>query len=125
MLAPPPYHPAMMSADSSPDGRATACVWSLTRALTLALVFLAGCATTGAQQTMAEYLDDAVITKRVQTRLAAHPQIGPSTISVETIGRVVHLRGTARSTAERTAAEAVAGSTPGVDAVRSRLAVAP
>ncbi len=108
----------MKLADSSTNWHMAARVWAL-------VLLLAGCATTGDQQTMAEYLDDAAITKRVQTRLANHPQVGPLMISVETIGRVVHLRGTARNRAERVAAETLAGSTPGVEAVRNRLAVAP
>lgn len=87
------------------------------------LAVLAACASTGNQQSMAEYLDDAAITQRVKARLSSDAHVGSLLLTVETIGRVVQLRGTAESAVQRAQAEQVTRATQGVDAVRNLLVV--
>ncbi len=85
----------------------------------------AGCASVGEQQSVAEYLDDAAITKRVEARLARDKAVAAITVVVETIGRVVHLKGTVSSNTERAEIETLARKTQGVQDVRNSITVRP
>ena len=101
-----------------------------TTAVSLALAGLlaftaAGCAVTREQSTVGQYVDDASITTGVKARLAEDKTVSAMAISVETLKGTVQLSGFARSAAERSQAEALARSTPGVVSVRNDIVVRP
>ena len=101
-----------------------------TTAVSLALAGLlaftaAGCAVTREQSTVGQYVDDASITTGVKARLAEDKTVSAMAIGVETLKGTVQLSGFARSAAERSQAEALARSTPGVVSVRNDIDVRP
>lgn len=101
-----------------------------TTAVSLALAGLlaftaAGCAVTREQSTVGQYVDDATITTGVKARLAEDKTVSAMAIGVETLKGTVQLSGFARSAAERSQAEALARSTPGVVSVRNDIVVRP
>ena len=101
-----------------------------TTAVSLALAGLlaftaAGCAVTREQSTVGQYVDDTTITTRVKARLAEDKTVSAMAIGVETLKGTVQLSGFARSAAERSQAEALARSTPGVVSVRNDIVVRP
>lgn len=101
-----------------------------TTAASLALAGLlaltaAGCAVTREQSTVGQYVDDATITTRVKARLAEDKTVSAMAIGVETLKGTVQLSGFARSAAERSQAEELARSTPGVVSVRNDIVVRP
>ncbi|MBL8433764.1 MAG: BON domain-containing protein [Zoogloea sp.] len=101
-----------------------------TTAVSLALAGLlaftaAGCAVTREQSTVGQYVDDASITTGVKARLAEDKTVSAMAIGVETLKGTVQLSGFARSAAERSQAEALARSTPGVVSVRNDIVVRP
>lgn len=101
-----------------------------TTAASLALAGLlaftaAGCAVTREQSTVGQYVDDATITTGVKARLAEDKTVSAMAIGVETLKGTVQLSGFARSAAERSQAEALARSTPGVVSVRNDIVVRP
>lgn len=94
--------------------------WTLTTlALTLLLV-PAGCSST---QTTSQEIDDAAITTLVKAKLAADPEVNPFEIDVDTLDRVVYLRGTVDTPDERTEAEQLARRTDGVRGVVNELTI--
>lgn len=101
-----------------------------TTAVSLALAGLlaftaTGCAVTREQSTVGQYVDDASITTGVKARLAEDKTVSAMAIGVETLKGTVQLSGFARSAAERSQAEALARSTPGVVSVRNDIVVRP
>ena len=101
-----------------------------TTAVSLALAGLlvftaAGCAVTREQSTVGQYVDDTTITTRVKARLAEDKAVSAMAISVETLKGTVQLSGFAKSPAERSQAEELARSTPGVVSVRNDIVVRP
>ena len=101
-----------------------------TTAASLALAGLlaftaAGCAVTREQSTVGQYVDDATITTRVKTRFAEDKEVSAMAISVETLKGTVQLSGFAKSHAERSRAEELARTTPGVVSVKNDIAVRP
>ncbi len=91
----------------------------------VALSMVVGCASTGAQQSLGEYLDDAATTKRVQVRLADDATVGGQGLGVEVVGGVAILRGRVTSSAQRSRAESLVLQVPGVRAVRNDVVVRP
>ncbi|MDP2018606.1 BON domain-containing protein [Hydrogenophaga sp.] len=95
----------------------------LAAAAALTLVQLTGCAVARDQQSVGSYIDDAALTTRVKARMAEDKTVSATSISVETLKGTVQLSGFAKSTEERAAAERLARSTPGVQAVRNDILV--
>lgn len=92
-------------------------------AAALSVVQLTGCAVARDQQTVGAFIDDATITTRVKARMAEDKTVSATSINVETLNGTVQLSGFAKSTEERAAAERLARSTPGVQAVRNDILV--
>lgn len=91
----------------------------------LALVATAGCAVSRDQQTAGAYIDDAVITTQIKSRMAENKDVAASSISVETLNGTVMLSGFAKSTLEKTTAEKIARDVNGVKAVKNEIAIRP
>lgn len=82
------------------------------------LLALGGCSST---QTTGEELDDALITTKVKSKLAADPTVNPFEIDVDTLEQVVYLSGTVDTWDERMQAEHLARDTGGVVGVVNEL----
>jgi hyperosmotically inducible periplasmic protein len=83
----------------------------------------AGCAVTSGQTSVGEYVDDATITTRVNSRFAEDKQVSAMRIGVETLKGVVQLSGFATSEAEKQRAAQIAASVPGVKQVQNAVVV--
>lgn len=86
---------------------------------------LVGCAVQRDQSSVGEYVDDATITTRVKTRFAEDSTVSAMAIGVETLRGVVQLSGFARTATERSRAETLASTVPGVKGVRNDIIVRP
>lgn len=95
----------------------------LAAAAAFTLVQLTGCAVARDQQSVGSYIDDTAITTRVKARMAEDKTVSAMSINVETLKGTVQLSGFAKSAEERSAAERLARSTPGVQAVRNDIVV--
>jgi hyperosmotically inducible protein len=84
---------------------------------------VAGCAVTSGQESTGQYIDDATITSRVETRFAKDPTVSAMRIKTKTMKGVVQLSGFAKSQAERDQAEQIARSVPGVTDVKNDVQV--
>jgi osmotically-inducible protein OsmY len=91
----------------------------------LALAATAGCAVSRGQQTTGAYVDDAVITSQIKSRMAENKDVASSSISVETLNGTVMLSGFAKNTLEKTTAEKIARDVNGVKQVKNEIAVRP
>jgi hyperosmotically inducible protein len=89
----------------------------------LAVVTLAGCASTRTQQSAGEYIDDAALTARVKTALVQDDDVKARQVDVESFRGVVQLNGFVDSDEARRAATQVASSVDGVREVRNNLSV--
>lgn len=87
-------------------------------ALVLALIAGLGCATSRPLDTQSS---DALITSRVEGKLAANPQTNNFEIDVDTMNGRVTLAGLVESEAERQEAERLAEDTDGVRSVDNRI----
>lgn len=76
-------------------------------------------------QTLGEQVDDAWITTRIETKLAADPEVNPFRIDVDTDAGVVTLRGEVKKAAAREEAGKHAAGTKGVLDVRNLIEVSP
>lgn len=83
---------------------------------------LSACSTT---QPPGRQVDDAALTAKVKTKLAADPEINPFKIDVDTTAGVVTLRGRVDDSGDRTEAVKLARDTEGVRGVRDELTVGP
>jgi hyperosmotically inducible periplasmic protein len=92
-------------------------------AAALSVVQLTGCAVARDQQTVGAYIDDAALTTRVKARMAEDKTVSATSINVETLNGTVQLSGFAKSAEERAAAERLARTTSGVQAVRNDILV--
>ena len=88
-----------------------------------ALFVLPGCAVTRDQSTVGEYIDDATITTKVKARMVENKQVDAAAISVETLNGTVMLSGFAKSSVEKSTAEAIAREIKGVKSVKNEIAV--
>lgn len=89
------------------------------------LLLAGGCAVTRGQETVGAYVDDATITTQIKSRFIDDKDVAAASIQVETLKGTVMLSGFARSTTERSAAEAIARRVNGVVSVRNEIAVRP
>jgi hyperosmotically inducible periplasmic protein len=92
---------------------------------TAALIAASGCAVTRGQESVGAYIDDATITAQVKSRFVENKEVDAASIKVETLNGTVMLSGFAKSTTERSAAEAIARNVNGVKVVKNELAVRP
>lgn len=100
------------------------------RTLTITLICTAalaatGCAVTRGQESVGAYVDDSAITTAVKARFVENKLVDAGAISVETLNGTVMLSGFAKSSTERSTAEALTWKVSGVKAVRNEVAVRP
>lgn len=89
--------------------------------LAFVLASVVGCAAPSKQQTVGEYLDDAVITTRVKAAIFDDPALRINEIKVETFDGVVQLSGFVSSQAEVNKAVQVVRGVDGVRSVRNDM----
>jgi hyperosmotically inducible periplasmic protein len=98
-------------------------IWRIASAVLLA-VAVSACTVVEGKQSGEEYADDAGITAKVKTQLAADVGLNPANqISVETSNRVVQLSGFVDSAAHKAQAESVARGVEGVEGVENDIIV--
>jgi osmotically-inducible protein OsmY len=86
-------------------------------------VALCGCARSPSQESTGEYVDDSVITAKVEAALAADPHVRAVFIEVQTVRGIVRLTGFADNREEADLAVAIARSVAGVKSVRDDITV--
>lgn len=91
--------------------------------ISIALVFVAGCASSSTQEGTGEYIDDTVITTKVKTAIIGESSLKVSEINVETFKGVVQLSGFVSSQADIDLAVQVAKSVGGVKSVKNDMRV--
>ena len=96
---------------------------SLAAALAACLLLSSGVVACRTTQSSAVQVDDAWITTKVKTKLAADPQVSAVNVSVETDEGVVTLTGRVKSDVARREAVKLARDTEGVRSVRDLLEV--
>lgn len=94
-------------------------------AVVAVLLGASGCAVTRGQESVGAYIDDAAITTATKARFVEDRTVDASSIKVETLNGVVMLSGFAKSTMERTNAEALTWKVKGVKSVKNELLVRP
>ena len=99
--------------------------WRIASAALL-VVAVSACSVVEGKQSGGEYADDAAITTKVKTQLAADVGLTPANqISVETSNRVVQLSGFVDTAAHKAQAESVAQGVEGVESVKNDIIVQP
>ena len=96
---------------------------ALAVAAAFSLVQLTGCAVARDQQSVGSFIDDTTITTRVKASFAKDPTVSALAINVETLNGTVQLSGFAKTGVERSHAETLARTTPGVQSVRNNIIV--
>ncbi len=98
-----------------------------TRATTLlvsiALISLAGCASTPKSEGTGEYIDDAVITSKVKAEILKEPTLKSREINVESFKGAVQLSGFVSSKSDIAKAIEVTRSVKGVKSVKDDMLV--
>ena len=94
-----------------------------TAVATAALFTLPGCAVSRGQSTVGEYIDDSTITTQVKARMVENKEVDAAAISVETLNGTVLLSGFAKSSQEKSTAEAIARKVNGVKLVKNDIVV--
>lgn len=89
-------------------------------AAVMMLTTFAGCAST---RTVGEQIDDSGITTKINTKLAADPEVNPFNVDVDTLDGVVTLRGEVEKDSAKEEAEEIARNTEGVREVRNEIRV--
>jgi osmotically-inducible protein OsmY len=89
----------------------------------LALVVIAGCASTRTQESAGQYTDSSVITAKVKTAIMEDPALKVFDITVETFKDGVQLSGFVNSAEIKHRAGVVAGGVGGVKSVKNDLIV--
>ena len=97
--------------------------WIAAPLIGVAALFTSGCAVSGGQSSVGQYVDDATITTRVKARMAEDKTVSAMRINVETLNGTVQLSGFAASEAEKDQAAALARGVPDVKAVRNDIVV--
>ena len=87
----------------------------------LSICVLAGCASTRTQSSTGEYIDDSVITTKVEAGLAESKKTSLFDIEVETYKGRVQLSGFVDSETEKDAAEQIANQVAGVREVVNNI----
>lgn len=85
------------------------------------LAGLTGCANTGEKSGM--YMDDSLITSKVKTEMATDKEVKAHNITVNTVGGVVTLAGTAATLHESEKAGQIAQNVAGVKSVKNDIRV--
>lgn len=101
---------------------------SLTAALFVAAALslgATGCAVKRDQSTVGQYVDDATITTQVKAKFVENKEVAATSIHVETLNGTVQLSGFAKSSSEKSRAEAIARDVNGVKAVKNDIVVRP
>ena len=98
---------------------------ALASALAITVLYSTGCAVVRDQQSVGSYVDDATITTQVKARFANDPAVSALAIQVETLKGTVQLSGFAKSSAERSNAEIITKSVPGVTRIINNITVRP
>lgn len=89
-----------------------------------AVVFaLGGCAADGRQESVGEFVDDAVITAKVKSAFVEDKAVSALNVKVDTVRGVVHLSGFVSGARESWKAAQLARNVRGVRSVRNDLAV--
>jgi hyperosmotically inducible protein len=91
--------------------------------LAIALVGMAGCASTAKQEGTGEYVDDSVITAKVKTEILRDPTLKTSEINVETFKGKVQLSGFVSSQDDIKRAAEIARNVKGVVSVKNDMQV--
>ena len=89
----------------------------------LALVVIAGCASTRTQESAGQYTDSSVITAKVKAAIFDDKTLKVLDINVETFKDVVQLSGFVNSAETKNHAAAVAGRVSGVKSVKNDLII--
>lgn len=89
----------------------------------LVLAVIAGCASTGTQESTGGYVDSSVITAKVKAAIFDDPALKVFDINVETFKDVVQLSGFVSSAEIRSRAAVVASRVSGVKSVKNDLIV--
>jgi hyperosmotically inducible protein len=89
----------------------------------VALVSVAGCASTPKQEGTGEYVDDTVITTKVKSAILSEPTLKVAEINVETFKGVVQLSGFVSSQSAATTAVTVARGVGGVKSVKNDMQI--
>ena len=89
----------------------------------LALVVLAGCASTRTQESAGQYTDSSVITAKVKAAIFDDKTLKVLDINVETFKDVVQLSGFVNSAETKNHAGAVVGRVSGVKSVKNDLII--
>lgn len=93
--------------------------------ISLALLFVSGCAVTRGQETVGSYIDDTAITSTVKARFVDSKQVDATSIRVETLNGIVQLSGFAKNATEKSTAESIARNVKGVKSVKNEITVHP
>jgi osmotically-inducible protein OsmY len=91
--------------------------------LSVAVVALAGCASTPSKEGTGEYVDDAVVTTKVKAAIFNEPTLKSSEINVETFKGAVQLSGFVNSQSDINKAADVARHVHGVASVKNDMRV--
>lgn len=89
--------------------------------LSLTLLMAAGCASSPKEEGTGEYVDDAVITNKINAQLLQEPDMKSAEINVETFKGVVQLSGFVNSRANINKAVEIARATHGVKSVKNDM----
>jgi hyperosmotically inducible protein len=89
----------------------------------VALVSVAGCASTPKQEGTGEYVDDTVITGKVKSAILNEPSLKVAEINVETFKGIVQLSGFVSSQAAATKAVEVTRTVGGVKSVKNDMRI--
>ena len=89
----------------------------------VALVSVAGCASTPKQEGTGEYVDDTVITGKVKSAILNEPTLKVAEINVETFKGIVQLSGFVSSQAAATKAVEVTRTVGGVKSVKNDMRI--
>ena len=84
---------------------------------------LVGCAGSATQESTGEYIDDAAITTKVESKLFQDPKTSAFEVKVDTFRGVVQLSGFVSSEEAKARAGQLARAVPGVKSVKNDLAV--
>jgi len=87
------------------------------------LALAAGCAATPTQESTGGYIDDATITTKIKSDLAADAKVSATEVHVKTYKGVVDLSGFVNSEAEISEAGRVAEQVSGVKSIHNNLIV--
>jgi osmotically-inducible protein OsmY len=89
----------------------------------VAMIAVAGCASTSKTEGAGEYVDDTVITSKVKTAIFQEPVLKSREINVETFKGTVQLSGFVSSQSDVAKAVEVTRGVPGVKSVKNDMRI--